>query len=199
MTEVNSKTNAAILALLEDDLYFAALDGSDHLIFTARDLSTIDAGLVLDLSDFMARLEDLEPDTATNDDIWIYVGSGILGAPSFASGISNWGAGYQEVGYYKYRGVARLAGLAKLTVTTATQTLFTLPAAYRPTSSLIFPALANTVSGPASTGTAHTHNTYAAGARLQVNADGTVVAYSGSGLFASGSFVSLDHVIYGLD
>lgn len=199
MTEVNSKTASSILALLQDGLIIGNINGSDHLILTARDSGTVDAGLVLDLSDYIDRLEDLEPDYATNDGVWIYIGSGLLGAPNFASGISNWGAGYQEARYQKDRGIVRFAGLVKLSVTTATQTLFTLPTAYRPTSSLIFPSVANTVSGPASTGTAHTHTTLASGCRLQVNSDGTVVAYSGSGLFASSSYVSLDSVLYGLD
>lgn len=194
MTEVNSLSSSVIIPLLDDAIIDGSVDGSEHLILKTRDATNIDAGEILDISALITRLEAIEPnfDTPDFDDQWFDVSS-------FAGGVTNWGSGYENARYWKKGDIARLSGLVKLPATTSTQTLFTLPSLYRPTSSLIFPMMANMHSGAASTGTAHTHQNYYNGGRLQINSDGTVVAYSGSGLFNADSYVSLDCAIWGLD
>jgi hypothetical protein len=54
--------------------------------------------------------------------------------PTFGSGWSNYGSGFDGIGYRKEQsGIVRLKGLVKNTTATATNAIFTLPVGFRPT------------------------------------------------------------------
>lgn len=53
-------------------------------------------------------------------------------APTLAAGWANYGAGWATAGYRKIRGVTYLRGLVKRTANPTSDTIFTLPAGYRP-------------------------------------------------------------------
>jgi hypothetical protein len=93
-------------------------------------------------------------------DTWHNIGG--TGEPAFTNSWSNYGSGYADGGFRKYPdGRVRLRGLVK--TGTMNQSMFTLPAGYRPTRSLIFVVTSSDLFG-----------------EVRVNTDGTVIPYQGS-------------------
>lgn len=121
-------------------------------------------------ADFNARLETLEA-TPT----WI-------GVSSFSNGWVNYGAGYYDASYVKdAAGYVHLRGAIKSG--SGGTVAFSLPAGYRPSSAVAFPALSSTGNIGAST---------ALGA-VQINSNGDVTI-TGPSLLTG--FVSLAEVVF---
>lgn len=85
-------------------------------------------------------------------------------APTFASGISDYGAEYEGVSVSREGPVVRLQGLAKRTASTSWGALLTLPTSMRPTQPLVFDAVQGRDS-----------------ARINVGIDGVVTTVTGTG------------------
>lgn len=131
--------------------------------------------------------------TGTGDAVWHVIGA--VGEPAFGSGVSALGGAYITPRFRRDAGVVRLEGLFSANGLASTSTLFTLPAGYRPSASLIQNVNANIVSGPASTGTAHTHTLSSVPARVEISAAGNV-SYVGPGALQASSHLSISGVTF---
>ncbi|AKY03706.1 hypothetical protein AVT26_gp24 [Streptomyces phage Lannister] len=107
---------------------------------------------------------------------------------------THFGSGYPEVAYRKDGIVVRLRGLAKAPATTSASELFVLPEGFRPTGIGIFNANGNFTSGPASTGTAHTHTMPSSAGRIQVYTTGAVNLTGAT--VTAGGHLSLDGISF---
>lgn len=105
-------------------------------------------------------------------------------APSFGTNWSNYASGYDTAGYrMEANGVVRLKGLVKNTSTSATTTIFTLPAGFCPTASKMF---VNVSSAATTSGLS----------RIDITNTGTVtpvVHFSGTG---GAGFLSLEGITF---
>lgn len=197
MSSIESMDDDYILSLLNDGVVNITIDVSGNLILTLRNSTVINTGQVVDLAALNARLVALEPDAG--DGVWMYVGGG--GAqPPFGSGISNFGAAWQPVRFRRDKKVVRLDGLAKITLTTSPQTVFTLPSGFRPTKGRI--VLNTNVNSKSSTENGvvptHTQDLGGVGARVDVLTNGQVVAFAPN-LFITNSHLSFGGLIFRTD
>jgi len=96
---------------------------------------------------------------------------GATGEPAFQNSWVNFGGTTEVCSYWKdLSGTVHLQGLCKsgTVATGATGTIFTLPVTYRPTLAMTFVVISNGAIG-----------------RVDVNPDGTVVAYAGNNTYFS--------------
>ena len=116
------------------------------------------------------------------DNTWI--------APTLGNSWANFGGGFANAAYKRVGRTVKLRGLIKSGLDNVA--IFTLPAGYRPPAHEGFACLVSDVtSGPASTGTAHTHTLGPRGVNVQVLSDGTVKK---ADALASNVYVSLSGI-----
>lgn len=196
MAHIRSYTASHIEALLDTNIVDGDIPDAlaPNLDLEQRDGTPIDGGLIYDPSSLDDRLTALEPDAG--DGIWHYVGSG-GGEPAFVNG-SNLGGIYRTTRFRRDRKMVRIEGLVVLTLTTASQIIFTLPVGYRPSYRHIVNVNANMITGPASAGTAHTHTLSSRDFRVSIDQAGNVQT-AGPGAFQASSHVSLCGIKFFVD
>jgi hypothetical protein len=133
------------------------------------------------------------PVSGGSDTGWIVVGSG-GSAPAFANGWGNFGSIYGNTAFRLKNGVVYLRGLMSLG--TASLPAFTLPVGFRPSTRNIWAVHANPVTGPASTGTAHTHTLSNMAARCDVSELGDVVPTQSSGAWQASTGFSVANISF---
>ena len=136
------------------------------------------------------------PSGVWNDNTWIEVnGSG--GAPSLVNSWANFGSGYSTAAFKREGKLVTLKGL--IAGGAANTTIFTLPAGYRPTAHRLFMApISGVTSGPASAGTAHTHQMGFRSSQIDINATTGVVKLVNDTLGAF-AYLGLDDIKFHTD
>ncbi|GMA64767.1 hypothetical protein NZD89_05245 [Alicyclobacillus fastidiosus] len=163
----------------------------ESLGFMAWGSSIMTATQAIELAAFTANNWDTNSATSFEFDIYTPVvmssnltvggtisrqdGASSYQTPTFQNGFTNYGSGYRNVQYYKdAMGIVHLTGLGR--IGTAGSTIFTLPAGFRPSATLVF-------------------TTMSSGAiqRIDIASSGTVTL-NGGGAF--GNWVSLDGISF---